>query len=86
MVRNYTAYLLLLCLLPVAGVGGTITDLYQAEAPIESLQPESRRPAIRAALGAPRMRGADLCPDCGHHTLVYQEGCNKCYSCGYSDC
>jgi len=51
MVRNYTAYLLLLCLLPVAGVGGTITDLYQAEAPIESLQPESRRPAIRAALG-----------------------------------
>jgi len=42
--------------------------------------------AIRAARGAPRMRGADLCPDCGHHTLVYQEGCNKCYSCGYSDC
>jgi ribonucleoside-diphosphate reductase alpha chain len=41
---------------------------------------------IRAARGATRMRGADLCPDCGHHTLVYQEGCNKCYSCGYSDC
>ena len=43
--------MLLLCLLPVVGVAGTITDLYQAEAPIENLQPDSRSPAIRAALG-----------------------------------
>jgi ribonucleoside-diphosphate reductase alpha chain len=42
---------------------------------------------IRAARGASRIHGAhDLCPDCGHHTLVYEEGCQKCYSCGYSEC
>ncbi len=28
----------------------------------------------------------DLCPDCGQGTLVYEEGCAKCYSCGYSEC
>jgi ribonucleoside-diphosphate reductase alpha chain len=29
---------------------------------------------------------ADLCPDCGNSTLVLEEGCAKCYSCGYSRC
>ncbi|MGE5618958.1 MAG: vitamin B12-dependent ribonucleotide reductase [Sphingomonadaceae bacterium] len=31
-------------------------------------------------------RVGDLCPECGHATLVYEEGCQKCYSCGYSEC
>ncbi len=29
---------------------------------------------------------ADLCPECHQTTLVYQEGCSKCLSCGYSAC
>jgi ribonucleoside-diphosphate reductase alpha chain len=29
---------------------------------------------------------ADLCPECGQATLVYEEGCAKCLSCGYSEC
>lgn len=28
----------------------------------------------------------DICPDCGSGTLAYEEGCKKCYSCGYSEC
>lgn len=28
----------------------------------------------------------DLCPDCGNPTLVLEEGCSKCYSCGYAKC
>jgi len=28
----------------------------------------------------------DMCPDCGNATLVLEEGCSKCYSCGYSKC
>jgi ribonucleotide reductase alpha subunit len=28
----------------------------------------------------------NLCPQCGCNTLVYEEGCKKCYSCGYSEC
>ena len=26
------------------------------------------------------------CPDCGAGQLSYQEGCVKCYICGYSEC
>jgi len=28
----------------------------------------------------------DLCPECGQASLVQEEGCRKCYSCGYSEC
>ncbi|MFQ5460750.1 MAG: hypothetical protein ACE5EL_08155, partial [Anaerolineae bacterium] len=30
--------------------------------------------------------GADLCPVCGHASFVREEGCQKCYSCGHSEC
>jgi len=28
----------------------------------------------------------DICPSCGAATLIFEEGCQKCYSCGYSKC
>lgn len=28
----------------------------------------------------------DICPSCGSSALVYEEGCNKCYACGHSEC
>lgn len=28
----------------------------------------------------------DLCPECGGGSLAYEEGCRKCYACGYSEC
>jgi ribonucleoside-diphosphate reductase alpha chain len=28
----------------------------------------------------------DLCPDCGAASMVNEEGCRKCYSCGFSEC
>jgi len=31
-------------------------------------------------------QSADLCPECGAATLVNEEGCRKCYSCGFSEC
>lgn len=34
----------------------------------------------------PTARQRDLCPECGSAAMVYEEGCNKCYSCGYSKC
>jgi len=34
---------------------------------------------------APKKAG-DICPGCGASSFVYQEGCAKCYSCGYSEC
>lgn len=31
-------------------------------------------------------RIGDLCPDCGEAALVREEGCRKCYACGFSEC
>jgi ribonucleoside-diphosphate reductase alpha chain len=28
----------------------------------------------------------NLCPECGCNTLVNEEGCKKCYTCGHSEC
>jgi len=37
-------------------------------------------------LGAGEQPIGDLCPDCGDCALIYEEGCKKCYFCGYSEC
>lgn len=29
---------------------------------------------------------ADICPQCGVASLVHEEGCSKCYSCGHAEC
>lgn len=28
----------------------------------------------------------DICPECGSAALALEEGCRKCYSCGYAEC
>jgi ribonucleoside-diphosphate reductase alpha chain len=28
----------------------------------------------------------DICPECGSGSFAYEEGCKKCYGCGYSEC
>lgn len=36
---------------------------------------------------SPQPKGLfDLCPDCGEASFAHEEGCKKCYSCGYSEC
>lgn len=43
------------------------------------------RVAAAAPAGALRRVG-DLCRECGQATLVYEEGCKKCLSCGFNEC
>ncbi len=33
-----------------------------------------------------KMKIGDLCPECGEAAVVSEEGCRKCYACGYSEC
>ncbi len=33
-----------------------------------------------------RLKFGDLCPECGEAALVNEEGCQKCYACGHSEC
>jgi ribonucleoside-diphosphate reductase alpha chain len=42
---------------------------------------EEARPAEQLAL-----KIGDLCPECGEAAFVNEEGCRKCYACGYSEC
>lgn len=34
----------------------------------------------------PYPREMDLCPSCGEASLAFEEGCKKCYGCGFSEC
>ncbi len=36
--------------------------------------------------GQSMLKIGDLCPECGQAAVVNEEGCRKCYSCGYSEC
>jgi ribonucleoside-diphosphate reductase alpha chain len=40
--------------------------------------------AVSATPGGRRV--GDLCRECGQATLVYEEGCKKCLSCGFNEC
>lgn len=72
-----------------------VLDEYLDETAAEAEAPPVRIPDNQLALpidtagGAPsakRPKLGDLCPECGAATLVNEEGCRKCYSCGYSQC
>ena len=34
----------------------------------------------------PLLKIGDLCPECGQAAMVNEEGCHKCYACGFSEC
>jgi ribonucleoside-diphosphate reductase alpha chain len=48
------------------------------------------QPAGDGSAGEPQSnfmhRIGDLCPECGQASVVNEEGCRKCYSCGFSEC
>lgn len=46
---------------------------------------DGRHATSSAGTPAPRQT-ADLCPECGAATLAYEEGCQKCHACGFSEC
>ncbi len=33
-----------------------------------------------------KMKIGDICPECGEAAVVNEEGCRKCYACGFSEC
>lgn len=35
---------------------------------------------------ARKVKIGDLCPECGEAAVVNEEGCRKCYACGFSEC
>lgn len=45
--------------------------------------PDQETPVV---LERPLIKIGDLCPECGQAALVNEEGCRKCYACGFSEC
>jgi ribonucleoside-diphosphate reductase alpha chain len=41
---------------------------------------------ISPSIEQPFLRIGDLCPECGQAAVVNEEGCRKCYACGFSEC
>lgn len=63
-------------------------DQYLGEASASGADHGKKKPSEKqsAAQGQITMRIGDLCPDCGQAAVVNEEGCRKCYYCGYSEC
>jgi ribonucleoside-diphosphate reductase alpha chain len=59
--------------------GGNGFNLMHESALKANLEPE-------AGWGAQVNKIGDLCPECGQASVVNEEGCRKCYSCGFSEC
>jgi ribonucleoside-diphosphate reductase alpha chain len=63
-----------------AAIGGLIERHMDAQ-PRRGFHAEAAAPATGAATG-----GGSACPRCGGFELVRKEGCDTCFSCGYSKC
>jgi ribonucleoside-diphosphate reductase alpha chain len=57
---------------------GSVPDLLTVAA---NQNPQAELSARQMAL-----KTSELCPECGEASMVNEEGCRKCYSCGYSEC
>jgi ribonucleoside-diphosphate reductase alpha chain len=55
---------------------------------VAEIKPNANMRTIEAEVEAaqPNMEIGDLCPECGEAAVVNEEGCRKCYACGYSEC
>ncbi len=77
---------------------GQVLDMYLREKSGESSEMEEKsngngngnghKIEEEAELAAPptAMKIGDLCPECGEAAVVNEEGCRKCYACGFSEC
>jgi ribonucleoside-diphosphate reductase alpha chain len=71
------------------GVAHVLADYLEGSVPAEESVKTGKLPPSDADTLSPgqmKMKIGDLCPQCGEAAVVNEEGCRKCYSCGYSEC
>lgn len=56
-----------------------VLDNYLTQSPV--IEKNGHHPQVSA-----KVLIGDLCPECGEAAVVNEEGCRKCYACGYSEC
>lgn len=62
------------------GIGNPASNVHPTEEP----SPASSQLSLNERLSTTSL--FDLCPECGSGSLAYEEGCRKCYGCGYAEC
>jgi ribonucleoside-diphosphate reductase alpha chain len=67
------------------GVGQVLQDYLDHGVAVADRANGTPAQAVQQPLNQPRLIG-DLCPECGEAAVVNEEGCRKCYACGYSEC
>jgi len=81
--------------MPLLITTGTLPSTQAAEQPLRAAEQPLRadeqplrvaEQPLRAAEQPRLSKIGDLCPECGEAAVVNEEGCRKCYSCGYSEC
>lgn len=69
------------------GYAGTSSKKQQQIQAVQSVLPLTEPPDVQQTLmGISGSKKKDICPSCGDAGLVFEEGCKKCYGCGYSEC
>jgi ribonucleoside-diphosphate reductase alpha chain len=72
-----------------AGMGpGRVRSIPDAIAQVLAEHVGLREPGVEHIREARegRVKATDMCPDCQNFTLVFEEGCQKCHVCGFSEC
>jgi ribonucleoside-diphosphate reductase alpha chain len=60
--------------------------IYRVSTPASNGPRQEPLPLLAPVMHNPLVAMVDICPACGSASLVNEEGCRKCYSCGYSEC
>jgi ribonucleoside-diphosphate reductase alpha chain len=71
------------------GVAHVLADYLQGTIPETETEKTGKLPPTDVEALSPaqmKMKIGDLCPQCGEAAVVNEEGCRKCYACGYSEC
>jgi ribonucleoside-diphosphate reductase alpha chain len=63
------------------GLAGTVTE-EKANGNGGSAHSKKNHPEVTQHT----LKIGDLCPECGEAAVVNEEGCRKCYACGFSEC
>ena len=64
-------------------------DEYLYQQHWEKEETASEQPYVQIpmpGIDSPIHKIGELCPECGQATMINEEGCRKCYTCGHSEC
>ncbi len=69
------------------GTNGHATEAAKDAVGTPTLVSDSVQPSLLSkSEGSHTSAMFDICPSCGEAMLAHEEGCKKCYGCGYSEC